>query len=112
MMATCPTFSTGDAFLSTLLLNIDCQAQTIGTTGYQALADPGSPIALVLTALLTIFIALFGLRLVLGETPTLRDGVMAAVKIGVVLLIATSWPAFPTVVFDVVVPGPPEVGAA
>lgn len=112
MMATCPTLSTGEAFLSTLLLNIDCQAQTIGTTGYQALADPGSPITLVLTALLTIFIALFGLRLVLGETPTLRDGVMAVVKIGVVLLIATSWPAFRTIVYDVIVHGPAELGAA
>lgn len=111
-MATCPALSTGDAFLSTLLNHIDCQAQTIGTMGYQALANPGSPFAMVLTALLTIFIALFGLRMVLGDTPTLRDGVMAVVKIGVVLLIATSWPAYRTVVYDVVVNGPGQLGAA
>lgn len=111
-MATCPTLSTGEAFLSTLLRHIDCQAQTIGATGYQALADPGAPLSLALTALLTIFIALFGLRMVLGETPTLRDGVMAVVKIGVVLLIATSWPAYRTVVYDVIVHGPGQLAAA
>ncbi|MDI1325561.1 MAG: type IV secretion system protein [Brevundimonas sp.] len=111
-MATCPALSTGDAFLSALLSHIDCQGRTIGAAGYQLLADPGSPLALVLTALLTIFVALFGLRMMLGETPTLRDGVMAVVKIGVVLTFATSWPAYRTVVYDVVVDGPAQLGAA
>lgn len=111
-MATCPRLSTGEAFLSTLLRHIDCQAQTIGANGYQALADPGSPFALALTGLLTIFVALFGLRMMLGQTPTVRDGVMAVVKIGVVLTIAASWPGYRTVVYDVVVQGPAQLSAA
>ncbi|MEJ6789574.1 type IV secretion system protein [Brevundimonas sp. BR2-1] len=111
-MATCPALSTGDAFLTALLRHIDCQGETLGAAGYQLLADPGSPIAMVLTALLTIFVALFGLRMMLGETPALRDGVMAVVKIGVVLTIATSWPAYRTVVYDVVVDGPAQLSAA
>jgi len=111
-MATCPRLSTGEAFLSTLLRHIDCQAQTIGADGYQALADPGSPFALALTGLLTIFIALFGLRMMLGQTPTVRDGVMGVVKIGVVLTIAASWPAYRTVVYDIVVQGPAQLSAA
>ena len=41
-MATCPAVATGDFFLSTLLRHIDCQAQTVGTMGYQALSDPAS----------------------------------------------------------------------
>lgn len=110
-MTTCPALSTGDAFLSALLRHIDCQGQTIGAAGYQALADPGSPLALALTALLTIFVALFGLRMMLGETPTLRDGVLAVAKIGVVLVIATSWPAYRTVVYDVIVDGPAQLSA-
>lgn len=111
-MATCPALSTGDAFLSALLRHIDCQGQTLGAAGYQVLSDPGSPLALVLTALLTIFVALFGLRMMLGETPTLRDGVMAVAKIGVVLTIATSWPAYRTVVYDLIVHGPAQLSAA
>lgn len=111
-MAGCPSLSTGGAFLSTLLRHIDCQGETIGSAGYQALANPGSPLSLVLTALLTIFIALFGLRMILGQTPSLRDGVMAVVRIGVVLLIATSWPAYRTVVYDVIVHGPSQLASA
>ena len=110
-MATCPALATGDTFLSTLLRHIDCQGQTIGAAGYQAMADPGSPLALVLTALLTIFVAIFGLRMMLGGTPTLRDGVMAVAKVGVVLTIATSWPAYRTVVYDVIVQGPAQLSA-
>lgn len=105
-MSVCPALSTGEAFLSALLRHIDCQAQTIGATGYQALADPGSPLAALLTGLLTIFVALFGFRMILGQAPSLRDGVMAVVKIGVVLTLATSWGAYRTVVYDVIVEGP------
>lgn len=112
MTMACPTLSTGDAFLSTLLRHIDCQAQTLGSVGYQSLADPGAPLSMALSALLTVFIALFGLRMVLGETPSLRDGVMAVVKIGIVLLIATSWPAYRTVIYDVVIDGPGQLTAA
>ncbi|MDP2182356.1 MAG: type IV secretion system protein [Actinomycetota bacterium] len=112
IIGTCPALSSGDAFLSSLLRHIDCQGQTLGSAGYQVLADPASPLALVLTALLTIFVALFGLRMMLGETPTLRDGVMAVAKIGVVLAIATSWPAYRTVVYDVIVHGHGQLSAA
>jgi type IV secretion system protein VirB6 len=111
-MATCPAVSTGDAFLSTVLRHIDCQGQTIGSVGYQALSDPGSAFSLALTGLLTIFVAIFGLRLMLAGALTLRDGVLAMVKIGVVLVIATSWPAYRVLAYDVIVHGPAEVGAA
>lgn len=111
-MAACPTVSSGGAFLSTLLQHIDCQGQSIGAIGYQALADPASPTSILLTGLLTIFVALFGLRMVLGETPSVRDGVLAVLRIGVVLLIATSWPAYRTVVYDVVVKGPAQLSTA
>lgn len=111
-MAGCPPLATEGAFLSSLLNHIDCQGQTIGAAGYQALANPGSPIAIALTGVLTIFIALFGLRMVLGATPSLREGVLAVVKIGVVLVLATSWPAYRTVIYDVVVHGPAQLAQA
>lgn len=111
-MSACPRLSTGEAFLSTLLRNLDCQAQTLGATGYQALADPSSPAAAVVTTLLTIFVALVGYRMVLGETPTLRDGVVAVAKIGIVLAIAGSWPAYRTVVYELVVEGPGQITTA
>ena len=111
MTMACPTVTAGGTFLSTLLQHIDCQGQSIGSAGYQAMADPGSPLSIVLTALLTIFIALFGLRMILVEVPSLRDGVLAVIKIGVVLTLATSWPAYRTVVYDVIVRGPAQLSA-
>jgi type IV secretion system protein VirB6 len=91
------------------LRHIDCQGRTLGVAGYEALAAPTSPLGVVLTALLVIFVALFGIRMALGEATTLRDAVVAVVKIGIVLTLATSWPAFQVVVYDVIVDGPADV---
>lgn len=108
----CPPVTSGGAFLSSVLHHVDCQGETLGSAGYQLLAGPGSPFAALLTVLLTLFVAAFGLRMVLGQTPTLPGIVMAAVKIGVVLVLATSWPAYRTLVYDVVVDGPGEIAHA
>lgn len=108
----CPAILPGDAFLGGLLGYVDCQAQAIGMSGYQALTMPGSPVALILTAMLTMFVALFGYRLLLGHVPELRDGVIAMVRIGIVLVLATSWPAFRTLAYDVTMHGPAELAAS
>jgi len=106
---TCSAFSPGTGFVGNVLNYVDCQAQAIGAGGYQALATPGSALSLVLTGLLTLFVALFGYRLLFGHTPGVRDGVMALVKIGVVLALAMSWTAYRTLVYDVALKGPAEL---
>ncbi|MBW6531718.1 type IV secretion system protein [Sphingomonas sp. RRHST34] len=98
-----------DRFAADLLSYLDCQAATLGSRGFAALAAPGSGVALLLAALPTIVVALFGYRLLFGETIGVRAGVLAAVKVGVVLAFATSWPAYRTVVFDVVLRAPAEL---
>lgn len=100
-----------NAFPSSMLAFLDCQATTLGSAGYQALSAPGSMVMLFITALLTILIALFGYRMLLGETPTLRDGVLTFVRIGIVLALATSWSAYRTVVYDVTLRAPAELAA-
>ena len=108
----CPTFSPDGLFLSNLLSTIDCYAQSVGAGGYQALAAPGSGVALALTGAMTLFVALFGYRLLLGQAPTARDGIVALAKICVVLALATSWPAFRTLAYDVAFRGPAQLAAA
>jgi type IV secretion system protein VirB6 len=98
-----------DAFLQSVLGFVDCQAQTLGAAGYQALSAPGSPLSLFLGGLLTLFVAFLGYRMLLGETPGIRDGVLAVVKIGIVLAMATSWPAYRTLLYDTVFHGPAEL---
>lgn len=105
----CPVPTTGNAFLSGILAHIDCQAQTLGSSGYQALANPGSSASLILTALLTLFIAFFGIRMLLGHIPDTSEVVRASLKIGVVLLLASSWSAYRTIAYDGVLRGPAEI---
>jgi type IV secretion system protein VirB6 len=87
---------------------LDCQARALGENGFQALA--GGPIGMsVLSGLLTIFIALIGYRFILGEAPGLRDGVTWTLRVGFVLALMTSWPAFQTLIYRVAVDGPQEL---
>jgi len=108
-METCQGLPPGAGFVSSLANYIDCQAQTLGSGAYQALLLPGSTLSVVLTGFLTIFIALIGYNLLLGRTLTVRDGTLAFVKIGAVLALATSWPAYRTLVYDLVVDGPAQI---
>jgi type IV secretion system protein VirB6 len=108
----CPSLSPDAPFLSGVLSYVDCQAQAIGQGGYQALAAPGSIVAIAMTGMLTIFIALFGYRMLFGQVPDVRDGVVAVVKLGVVLALATSWPAFRTLAYDVTMHGPAELATS
>lgn len=107
----CPTVGTGERFVSQTISHIDCQAQTIGAYGYGALSDPNSFVTIMLTGLLTLFIALFAFRLMLGERVGARDAVADILKIGIVLTLATSWPAWRTLGYDVVMKGPGEVAS-
>lgn len=108
-MPACQPLSYESGFVSGVLNFVDCQAQNIGAQGYQAIAAPGSTLSLMLTSFLTLFVALFGYRMLLGQAPGLRDGVLAMAKIGIVLALATSWPAYRALVYDVALHGPSEI---
>ncbi|MEA3017898.1 MAG: type secretion system protein VirB6 [Sphingomonadales bacterium] len=112
MVGACPVFQPGGEFLHRVLTMVDCQAQTIGQGGWSALAAPGSAVSLALAGVLTIFVGLFGYRLMYGEVPDARGLVLTAVKIGAVMALATSWPAFRTIVYDVALRGPAELAGS
>ena len=108
----CPNVLSGQSFLTSLIEHVDCQARSIGFYGYGALADPGSPVALALTALLTVFVALFGIRLAFGQPMAGGTLTMEAARLGLVLTLATSWPAWRVVGYDLLIYGPKEVAQA
>lgn len=103
---------TGAGFLAATLAHLDCQAQNIGEAGYQALASPGSPLQLALTALLAIFVAVIGLRYLTNRPLAVDEWVSGALKVGLVLALAASWPAYRTVVYDLVLKGPAEISGS
>lgn len=108
---TCAAIQSGSNFLGGVLAQVDCQAKAIGAYGYGALADPNSPVTALLLAALTLFIALFGLRLMFGEGPAGRDVAGSFIKVGIVLTLATSWPAWRTVAYNAVLDGPSQIAS-
>jgi type IV secretion system protein VirB6 len=109
-MPSCAAPARGTGFVRGTLDYIDCQAQAIGEGGYQALAS-GSLLPAVLGGLLTLFVALVGYRMLVGEGVGVRQAVVAAAKVGIVLALATSWPAYRTLIYDVVLLGPAELAS-
>jgi type IV secretion system protein VirB6 len=108
----CPTVLTGSNFLVSTLSHLDCQAQTLGSFGFQSLAQTGSPASLALTGLLTLFIALYGIRLLFSAVDEPRDLIGAVLKVGIVLTMAMSWPAWRILAYDTVLIGPAEIAAS
>lgn len=108
---TCSTLPAGTGFISSVTNYVDCQSQTLGSGAWEALSMPGSTLSVVLTGFLTIFIAIIGYNLLLGTAFTIRDGTIAFVKIGMVLALATSWPAYNTLIYNLVVDGPGQLVA-
>ena len=111
MPAICPPISPDVGFVRAAMAFVDCQAQSIGAQGYLALLAPGSTLSFLLTGFLTLFVAIFGYRLLMGHAPDVREGVFALIKLGFVVALATSWPAYRTLFYDVVLKGPAEITA-
>ena len=109
-MDTCPAFDPAAPYLTAMVANGDCRALALGEAGWRALG-PGSGFGLALSGLVAIFVALIGWRMLLGERLGMRDAVLAAVRVGVVLALATSWAAWRPLVYDVVTRGPEELAA-
>jgi type IV secretion system protein VirB6 len=99
----------GDPFLSGILNNIDCQTQAIAGGGYQALSSSSTLTAPLLLALMTLFIAMIGLRMLSGYLPALSEIIVLTLKLGIALTLATSWVTYRTVVYSPVLKGPSEV---
>lgn len=96
-----------------LLGSVDCNVQFVTESGYHALSAPDSQLAFALTALMTIYVAVFGLRLLLAVAPLrVGDLTVTAIKLGVVLALATSWPTYQHIVLDTLFRGPEQLAAS
>ena len=92
-----------------LLADTDCQAFGLVERGYAALASPQSATGAILTTLMVIAVAFFGYQLMLGRGLVLADVTRLAVRLGIVLLLATSWAQVQGVVYDTVARAPTRV---
>lgn len=104
-MADCGAFDPAGPFVGGILAAVDCRALDMAQDGWRAFG--GGP---WLTAALTIAVALMGYRLLLGQARA-RDGMMLALRMGVVLGLITQWPAWEAVAYRVGIEGPESIAA-
>ncbi|MGA0602819.1 type IV secretion system protein [Caulobacter sp. KR2-114] len=102
----CSAAGTESSLLADLAGYADCSAHALGQSGFGG----GLPTGL-LTACLTIYVALLGYRMLLGEAFGARAIVTAAVRVGVVVTFCLSWSTFEQVIYRVVIDGPAEIAA-
>ncbi|MBU2092513.1 MAG: type IV secretion system protein, partial [Alphaproteobacteria bacterium] len=99
-----------DGIIRGVLATVECQTRAYAQGGYIALTSGSSVFQTALTALLTIYVALIGYRMLFAQGSTrLSDAPGIALKVGLILALVTSWSTFQTVVFNVADRAPVEI---
>jgi type IV secretion system protein VirB6 len=112
MSNVCPAPDGAAPLVRGLLDIVDCNTQSLVHTGYSSLFAPESALAGGLTTLLTLYVAIVGYRLLLGQSQ-LRVGEFAitALKLGAVVALATQWDTYQAVVYRFLFEGPQQLAS-
>lgn len=106
MIPVCPAPGPATPLVAGLNLSVDCGVRRFAQFGYEALTRPPSPLPAIITALLTLYVALLGWGLLTGRGPRLAEAPQLAFRMGAVLALTASWPLFQTLVFATAFDGP------
>lgn len=105
----CPAFNAADPYAPALVSAMDCRVAALGRDGYAAISGAGGAASVLLAGLVTTLVGLTGYRLIFGERIAIGQGPLIILRIGLVLALATQWPAYQATIYDVVVQGPDEL---
>ncbi|HKR90389.1 MAG TPA: type IV secretion system protein, partial [Phenylobacterium sp.] len=112
MIADCANLA-AQGVIEGVLGGVDCETRSLAAAGYGALTSGSSVFQQALTAILTIYVAVTGYRMLVASRGVRLSSVSGmALKIGAVLALVTSWPTFQTLVFNVAADAPGELAAA
>jgi type IV secretion system protein VirB6 len=96
--------------VSAALQAVDCVAGQTTAAAFGRLFAPGGALLTVLTILLTLYVAWFGINLLLGRASLgVRSLTPRMMTIGLVLTFVTSWVAYSSVVWNLAVGGPDQI---
>lgn len=108
-MEACPAFAGGFGYAPDILAALDCKVDILARSSFGALTASGSPAMVMLGGMMTLLVAFYGYRLILGGRLDFGDTMVSIVKIGLVLAFVTQWPAYQAVFYDVAIKGPQEI---
>lgn len=113
MAGACPVSSPDDPLVQGLIGVVDCNVRELVHSGYSSIFQPNGVLAGVLTAILTLYVALIGYRLLLGRGQlSVGEFALTAVKLGGVLALATQWDTYQTVIYNLLFQGPQQLADA
>ncbi len=96
--------------LGALMLSVDCQSAAYVASAYEGLFGSGGGFAQALAGILTIYVAFYGYRLIIGAgSATAPDLVRRLAFIGIILALSSNWPAYQTLFVDTVTGGAEEI---
>lgn len=111
---TCPAFTGGGpSIVAEALRTVDCQAGEATAAAFSRLFGGEGVLTVALSLVLTIYVALFALRLLTGQS---RLGISALTPrmmgLGLALTFATSWVAYSSVIWTLLASGPDWIAAS
>ena len=112
MASFCPAPEPDAPLVRSLLGVVDCNTQQMVHAGYVALFRGSGGFSDILTVILTLYIAFIGYGLMLGRSQLrVTDFALTALKIGVVLALATQWDTYQALVYRFLFDGPRQLAA-
>lgn len=112
MTGSCPKLDSAAPVMTSLAQYLDCQADKISQVGFPATGH-GVISQEFVTVCLTIFVALFGYRLLFDRAGLSgRTLLLSAARLGIIVALTSSWPAYSVVIVNVVNKGPDELASA
>lgn len=96
--------------IGALMVSVDCQSAAFVASAYEGLFGTGGGLAQALAGALTIYVAFYGYRLIVGAgSATAPDLVRRLAVIGVILALSSNWPAYQTLFVNTVTGGAEEI---
>ncbi len=107
--ALCPSVPSGPGFLSGVLRSLDCLSVHAAEQSFAFLSTPGGLASTLLGIAVTLMIVVLGFRLTFNLPVVFSDVTVMAIKVGIGLAIATSWPTVSRALAGPVINGPAEL---
>ena len=112
-MSSCPSFgAAGPESIADALQKVDCLSAEATNASFGRLFAPGGALTTALTIVLTLYVGLFAFNLLTGRS-SLRLSALTPrmMTIGVALTFATSWVAYQSVIWNLLVGAPDQIAS-